>query len=463
MEIIDRLESEVRSYCRTFPTVFTRAEGAHLFDRDGRRYLDFFVGAGALNYGHNHPVLRQRLIAYLERGGIAHSLDMATEAKIEFLTAFEHRVLRPRDLRYKVMFTGPTGTNAVEAALKLARKVTGRTQVVSFTNAFHGVTLGALAATDNAQKRSAAGVPLGHVLRAPYHGYLGPEVDTLAQLEEMLSDGSSELEKPAAFLVETVQAEGGVNVASIPWLRGLDALARAHGALLVVDDIQVGCGRTGAFFSFEEAGVEPDIVCLSKSLSGFGLPLAIILLRPELDVWQPGEHNGTFRGNNLAFVTATAALEHFWSDDHLADQINDKAAIVRTRLMRVAQAGDGDAVVRGRGLILGLAFSEPAPAERARRAAFEDGLVVETAGPDDQVLKLLPPLTITCDELERGLDILEHAVSTARGYGGGGTSRRPARKEGDRQGSAQTPGSAPSPGLAHTPGPGGPPSGAGEV
>jgi diaminobutyrate-2-oxoglutarate transaminase len=457
MEIIERLESEVRSYCRSFPAVFSRAEGAHLFDAEGRRYLDFFAGAGALNYGHNHPLLRQRLLAYLERGGIAHGLDMATEAKIEFLTALEQHVLRPRELRYKVMFTGPTGANAVEAALKLARKVTGRTQVVAFTNGFHGMTLGALAATDNALARSAAGVPLEHVLRAPYHGYFGPEVDTLGQLEEMLSDGSSGLDKPAAFLVETVQGEGGVNVASSRWLRGLEALARDRGALLIVDDIQVGCGRTGAFFSFEEAGLEPDIVCLSKSLSGFGLPLAVTLLRPELDVWRPGEHNGTFRGNNLAFVTAAAALEHFWSDDRLTDLIKEKAAIARTRLTSVAEVGDGDAVARGRGLILGLAFAEPARAERARRAAFEGGLVVETAGPENRVLKLLPPLTITCDELGRGLDILENAVNTARGHLRGGTSRRPARNQGDR------PSSAPSPGPGEVPGPRRAPSGATEL
>jgi diaminobutyrate-2-oxoglutarate transaminase len=411
LEIIERLESEVRTYCRSFPTVFARAEGAQIFDRSGRAYLDFFAGAGALNYGHNHPALRDRLIEYLQGSGIAHALDMATEAKCALFEAFENHILRPRDLHYKLMFPGPTGTNAVEAALKLARKVTGRTHILSFTNAFHGMTLGALSTTGNAGKRAAGGVPLGHVVRAPYDGYFGPDGNTLGQLEAMLADSSSGLDAPAAFLVETVQGEGGINVASAPWLRGLAQLAHKYGALLIVDDIQVGCGRTGGFFSFEEAGIVPDIVCLSKSLSGFGLPLALVLLRPGIDVWKPGEHNGTFRGNNLGFVTATAALELFWADDHLSDETMAKAAIVQTRLGRIAEAHG--ATVRGRGLIQGIAFPDVSIARHAAQAAFERGLVIETAGADDQVLKLLPPLTITCDELERGLDIIATAVETA--------------------------------------------------
>jgi diaminobutyrate-2-oxoglutarate transaminase len=411
MKIIERLESEVRSYCRSFPAVFTRADGCHLHDADGRRYLDFFAGAGSLNYGHNHPVLRDALIEYVAGGNIVHSLDMATEAKCRFLAALETRVLRPRDLRYKVMFPGPTGTNAVEAALKLARKVTGRTQVVSFTNAFHGMTLGALAATGNASKRAAAGVPLSNVIRAPFDGYFGTEIDTLEHLDAMLADRSSGLEAPAAFVIETVQAEGGVNVASEKWLRGLAALARDAGALLIVDDIQVGCGRTGAFFSTEEAGIVPDVVCLSKSLSGFGLPFAITLLRPELDVWSPGEHNGTFRGNNLAFVTATAALEHFWADEHLSEGVEDKAAIARARLGRLAARLGGE--VRGRGLILGLALADARLAGAIAREAFDLGLVIETAGARDQVVKVLPPLTIEVDQLTSGIDILEEAATRA--------------------------------------------------
>jgi diaminobutyrate-2-oxoglutarate transaminase len=412
MKIIEQMESEVRAYCRSFPTVFDRADGSFLYGTGGRPYLDFFAGAGALNYGHSHPVLREALLAYLMRGGVVHSLDMATEAKIAFLRSFEQRVLAPRDLHYKLMFPGPTGTNAVEAALKLARKVTGRTQVISFTNAFHGMTLGSLAVTGNASKRSGAGVPLEHVTRMPFDRYFGPEVDTLDHLRALLADRSSGVDAPAAFLVETIQGEGGVNVARAAWLRGLAQLAREAGALLIVDDIQVGCGRTGTFFSFETLGCSPDIVCLSKSLSGFGLPFALTLLKPELDVWTPGEHNGTFRGHNLAFVTATAALEHFWSDARLGEQVQERSAVARSALRSIADQRGVE--LRGRGLILGLAFADPAVAQRAAHYAFERGLLIETAGANGQVLKLLPPLTLSSDELAQGLDIIQQVVMRAQ-------------------------------------------------
>lgn len=411
MEIIHRLESEVRSYVRSFPTVFARAEGSCLYDQAGRRYLDFFAGAGALNYGHNEPHLKQRLLDYVAADGVTHSLDMATDAKLGLLSALERHILRPRDLRYKVMFPGPTGTNAVEAALKLARKITGRTNVVSFTNAFHGMTLGALAVTANGGKRGGAGVPLGAVSRAPFDGYYGPDVDTLAQLELLLSDGSSGVDAPAAFIVETVQAEGGVNVAGERWLRGLAQLAREAGALLIVDDIQVGCGRTGPFFSFEEIGIQPDMICLSKSLSGYGLPLAVTLMRPELDAWAPGEHNGTFRGNNHAFVTARAAIERYWTDEALSDDVDRKAGVVAGALDELAQRWGGER--RGRGLIQGVAFDDGELARKASAAAFERGLVIETAGAGDEVLKLLPPLTISDAELAEGLSIIAAAVAAA--------------------------------------------------
>ncbi len=410
-EIIDRLESEVRTYCRSFPTVFTRAEGVTLYDRGGKAYLDFFAGAGALNYGHNAPFMRERLIAYISDCGIAHSLDMATEAKCAFLETFERTILLPRDMRYKLMFPGPTGTNAVEAALKLARKVTGRTGIIAFTNAFHGMTLGSLSATGNATKRGGAGVDLSHVTRMPFDGYLGEGVDTLDYLETFLADPSSGVSAPAAFIVETVQGEGGVNVASVGFLRRLASIAKKHEALLIVDDIQVGCGRTGPFFIYEKLGITPDIVCQSKSMSGFGQPFALTLIRPELDQWSPGEHNGTFRGNNLAFVTATAALEHYWQDDALSCAVQHNAELIAERLRKLATRVG--ATVRGRGMIQGLAFSEPEVSCAAVGEAFQRGLIVETAGPNDEVVKLLPPLTIDQISLERGLGILEASVRAA--------------------------------------------------
>ncbi len=411
MKVFEQLESEVRSYCRAFPAVFSSARGHLLRDESGREYIDFFAGAGALNYGHNHPVLKRRIMEYLSDDGITHSLDMATEAKRSFLQALHSLVLAPRGLPHKVMFPGPTGTNAVEAALKIARTVTGRSNVIAFTNAFHGMTLGSLAVTGNAGKREGAGVALGNVARMPFHGYLGSELDTIDLLEQYLSDTSSGMDPPAALILETVQAEGGVNVATIPWLRRLGNVLSRFEVLLIVDDIQVGCGRTGSFFSFEAAELEPDIICLSKSLSGYGVPLAVTLLKPELDLWEPGKHNGTFRGHNLAFVTATAALEHFWEDGGLTEDVKRRGRIVQEKLRRIAADHGGH--VRGRGLIQGIEFPDIETAREVSRAAFARGLVVETAGRQDEVLKILPPLTIPDSELERGLGIIADCVEQA--------------------------------------------------
>jgi diaminobutyrate-2-oxoglutarate transaminase len=413
MRTFETLESEVRSYSRSFPTLFTRARGARLNDQTGRDYIDFFAGAGALNYGHNNPALKRRVIEYLESDGVLHSLDMATAAKEEFLERFHSTILRPRGLDYRIQFPGPTGTNAVEAALKLARKVTGRQNVVYFTDGYHGMTLGALAVTGNASKRAGAGVPLGHTVPMPYDGYLGPGVDTLDYFEALLGDPSSGLDLPAAVIVEPIQAEGGVNVARAEWLARLGELARRHGILLIADEIQVGCGRTGPFFCFESAGLKPDLVVLSKSISGLGLPMALVLIRPDLDVWKPGEHNGTFRGNNLAFVAGAAALA-YWEDDGLTREVQAKGERVRERLGRIAAAHPESAVeVRGRGLIQGLAFRSGEDAVKVARGAFERGLIIETAGPRDQVLKVLPPLLIERADLDAGLDIIEESAAAA--------------------------------------------------
>jgi diaminobutyrate-2-oxoglutarate transaminase len=387
------------------PRQFRRAEGSWMHDDSGGCYLDFLSGCASLNYGHNHPKLKAALLDYISDDGIAHSLDLHTEAKAEFLEAFESLILRPRRLDYRMMFTGPTGTNAVEAALKLARKITGRQQIIAFTNGFHGMTLGALACTGNAGKRGGAGVPLDHVSHEPYEGYYGPEIDTVDMLERRLADPSSGLDTPAAFLVETVQGEGGLNAASGRWLRRLAGLAKRYGALMIVDDIQAGCGRTGRFFSFEDMGFTPDVITLAKSLSGMGLPLAVTLFRPEFDQWSPGEHNGTFRGNNHAFVTATAALRCFWVDDAFERDIRRRGAYLGQRLE--ALAADLALGVRGRGMMRGLNVGSGEIAGEITADAFARGLVIETSGPYDEVVKVLAPLTIDDVALAQGLDILE--------------------------------------------------------
>ncbi len=413
LKIFDRMESEVRGYIRSFPVIFAKARGSELFDENGRRYIDFFSGAGTLNYGHNNPILRERMVDYLESDGVVHGLDMATSAKKYFLQTMDRLVLKPRGLDYKLQFTGPTGTNAVEAALKLARQIKGRQNVISFTHGFHGVSGGSLAATANQKFRKAAGVALGNTSFMPFDGYFGPDVNTMAYLERMLDDPSSGLDHPAAVIVETIQGEGGVNVASHRWLRELERLCRRHDMLLIVDDIQVGCGRTGHFFSFEAAGISPDIVTLSKSLSGFGLPMSLVLLKPDLDIWEPGAHSGTFRGNNLAFVTAAQAIETYWSDTSLSDEIATKEQIVRDWLENLVHSyRETSLEVRGRGLIQGLVMPVGEDlANRIAHRAFELGVVIETSGAHDEVLKVLPALTISRQQLEQGLEVIERSTS----------------------------------------------------
>ncbi|MGI5249609.1 diaminobutyrate--2-oxoglutarate transaminase [Actinacidiphila glaucinigra] len=410
--VFETLESEVRSYCRGWPAVFDRAQGSRIFDEDGHDYLDFFSGAGALNYGHNNPVLKRALLDYLERDGITHSLDMSTTAKRAFLERFQDVVLRPRDMDHKVMFPGPTGTNAVEAALKLARKVKGRESVVSFTNAFHGMSLGALAVTGNSMKRAGAGVPLVHGTPMPFDNYLDGRVPDFLWFERLLEDQGSGLNQPAAVIVETIQGEGGINVARPEWLRGLADLCRRRDMLLIVDDIQMGCGRTGPFFSFEEAGIVPDIVTLSKSIGGYGMPMSLTLFRPELDIWEPGEHNGTFRGHNPAFVTATAALDTYWADGGSMEKQTLKRGEQAEAVLREICAEDprSGARYRGRGLVWGLEFTDPGRASRVCARAFELGLLLETSGPRGEVVKLLPALTITPEELDEGLRTLARSV-----------------------------------------------------
>ena len=424
--IFERLESNVQCYAKQFPCLIDTAQGATIRNASGKPYIDFLAGAGSLNYGHNNPLLKEALIRHIMRDGVTHSLDFHTTAKQQFLETFSDVILTPRQLDYVVQFTGPTGANAVEAAMKIARKVTGRSNVVSFTNGFHGVSMGALSATGSKSKRAGAGLPLHGTTAMPYEGYLGDDIDTIAYFERMLEDPSSGLDAPAAVIVETVQGEGGLRAASKGWLKRLEALCRKHDMLLIVDDIQAGCGRTETFFSFEEMDITPDIVTLSKSLSGYGLPFAIVLLRPDIDIWSPGEHNGTFRGNNHAFVTATAALENFWRTDEFVSDVRTKSAhldkwlnqMVRDFAPQIAEA-------RGRGMMRGLVCKDPASAAAISAKAFENGLIVELSGPFDEVIKLLMPLTIESDELDAGLNILQQALS--RQFGKLSAVRRPWR------------------------------------
>ena len=414
-KVFEEYESEVRSYCRHFPTVFTKAKGAYFYDEDGNKYIDFFCGAGAVNYGHNNPEIKKKLIEYLENDGVMHALDMYTVPKREFIETFEEKVLKPRGLNYKIQFPGPTGTNANEAALKLARKVKKRRNVFAFMGAFHGMTLGSLALTTDKSSRGGAGVPLENVTFIPAP-YMFPELDTIAYMQKLLDDDHSGIEKPAAVFLETIQAEGGIRVFDVEWLQRVRKFCDDNDILMVVDDVQVGCCRSGTFFSFERANIQPDIVTMSKSIGGYGLPLAITLFKPELDVWTPGEHNGTFRGNQLAFVAAKGGLEYMLANN-IESETRRKGELVKEFITNEILPLDSRLELRGMGLIWGIEFENinVGLADKVIEKCFENGLIIEGAGRKNSVVKLMPPLVVEDETLIEGMKIIKKAVTEELG------------------------------------------------
>ena len=419
-DVFESYESEVRSYCRNFPAVFTTAKGPFLYDEEGREYIDFFCGAGALNYGHNPDLIRDRLVEYLQKDGVMHALDMYTRPKREFIEFYEEKILKPRGLDYKIQFPGPTGTNAVEAALKLARKVKRRTNIFAMMGGFHGMTLGSIALTTDASSRAGAGVPLTNVTHVPAP-YMFPGLDTLQYIETLLTDDHSGVEKPAAIILETVQADGGIYPFPAEWLQGLRALCDRHDILMIVDDVQVGCARTGWFFSFERAGIVPDIVTQSKSIGGYGMPFALVLIKPQLDIWQPGEHNGTFRGYQLSMVAAKAGLE-LMLDQQVEAGVRQKGEIIAQYMDEIRAIAPDKIETRGLGFVWGVDLAgcdEPdAPGAASKRVldeCFRKGLIVERVGRGNAVVKVMPELLIDEAALRRGLEILKEAVGKTLG------------------------------------------------
>ena len=410
VSIFERRESEARSYCRGMPATFATDSGSEITDDTGKTYIDFLAGCSSLNYGHNDPDMKAALIEHISNDGIAHGLDLHTNTKAAFLETFEEHILEPRGMDHRVMFTGPTGANAVEAAMKIARKVTGRTNIIAFTNGFHGVTTGALSATGNSYHRGGAGTSLNGVTRMPFDGFFPGETDTADFLDAMLKDKSGGVDAPAAILLETVQGEGGLNAASPDWVKRIAELAKDHGALLIIDDIQAGCGRCGTFFSFETMGVMPDIVTMAKSVSGFGLPMAMLLVRPDYDIFGPAEHNGTFRGNTHAFITAKVAIEKFWSDDSFQNELSEKSQLIHDALADLAAMVPG-AYLKGRGLMQGVDVGSGDLAGDICSRAYDKGLIIETSGSEDQVIKVLAPLTTPKDTLRKGFNILLDAAN----------------------------------------------------
>ena len=377
-----------------------------MIDQDGKEYIDFLCGAGSCNYGHNNDYIKSKVVEYLMGDGLLHGLDMYSVAKGEFIECLENAVLIPRGYDYKVLFPGPTGTNAVEVALKIARKVKGRSNVLALMGAFHGMSLGSLALTTELRARDACGVALGNVTHVP-HPCMMPCLDTIAYMDMLLTDDHSGVDKPAALIVEAVQGEGGINVLSNEWLRAARELCDKHDMLLILDDIQTGCGRTGSFFSFERAGIVPDIVVMAKSIGGIGMPCSIALVKPEYDVLLPGEHNGTFRGFQLAFVAGKAAIEYMLEHDLESETVR-KGKIVEEFLASRLRLIDPALTFRGIGLMWGIDMGAYpcGTTQKIRKACFEQGLILELSGREDTVVKIMPPLVVYDEQLLAGLDIL---------------------------------------------------------
>ncbi|MEV6838017.1 diaminobutyrate--2-oxoglutarate transaminase family protein [Streptomyces sp. NPDC051133] len=437
-------ESSARTYARALPIVPVRARGLTIEGADGRRYLDCLSGAGTLALGHNHPVVLEAIRGVLDSGAPLSVLDLATPVKDAFITEL-FRTLPPGLAdRARVQFCGPAGTDAVEAALKLVRAATGRTGILAFTGAYHGMTAGALAASGGARDIQVARLPYPQDYRCPF-GVGGPRGAELAArwTESLLDDPKSGVPLPAGMILEPVQGEGGVIPAPDDWLRRMRQLTADRSVPLIADEIQTGVGRTGAFWAVDHSGITPDVMVLSKAIGG-SLPLAVIVYRDDLDVWQPGAHAGTFRGNQLAMAAGTATLAYV-RENALAGRASDLGARMLAQLREHTRQFACVGEVRGRGLMIGVELVEPeadgatsaeAPAtgERAltptgpdpthsprpaapelaaavQRECLQRGLIVELGGRHSAVVRLLPPLTISDEQAAAVLDRLADALA----------------------------------------------------
>ncbi|MDO4545025.1 MAG: diaminobutyrate--2-oxoglutarate transaminase [Bacillota bacterium] len=410
-EVFERRESEVRGYCRHFPIMLKDGKNSEMFDASGERYIDFFAGAGALAFGHNNPYIKKKVLEYMNTDGIIQALDLYTPITEQFFKTFEEIILEPRNLDYKIQFCNASGANAVEAALKLARKNKQRSNILACMGSYHGQSLGALAVTSGVHGRGGAGVSLDNVTFVPYATDLETEEKSLEYLRWILSDDHSGITKPAAIILEAVQGEGGIKVPSVEWLQGIRKICDDNDMLMICDEIQAGVGRTGWFFAFERAGIEPDIITVSKSIGGIGLPLSMVLMKPEIDDWSPGEHTGTFRGNQLSLIGATGLLEYY-RDNRMDVEVRRKGDLIGSFMDENIKTIDERIQVRGIGMFWGIDFSgiDSALAEKVQEEAVKRHLIADICGRNECVFKILAPITIEDEILLEGLDIISESI-----------------------------------------------------
>lgn len=431
-------ESNARSYPRRIPLALQEAHGLYVRDTQGQLFMDCLAGAGTLALGHNHPVAIEAMRQTLDSGLPLHTLDLTTPVKDRFVEDLFAALPENFARHARIQFCGPTGADGIEAALKLARIATGRKPVMSFSGGYHGMTLGTLSLMGNLGPKQALGSLMADVQFLPYpYDYrcpfgIGGEAGVDAGLhfiEQLLGDPESGVLPPAAIVVEVVQGEGGVIPAPVRWLQGLRQLTRKHGVALIIDEVQTGIGRTGKLFAFEHAGIEPDILVLSKAIGG-GLPLSVVVYREELDTWKPGSHAGTFRGNQMAMAAGAATLRHI-----ISENLPGHADVMGQRLISSLRQLQSDypclGQVRGRGLMVGVEIvsdasgdsrvpaADTALAQAIQRQCLHLGVILELGGRHGAVVRFLPPLIIQAEEIEVLVSIfqvaLEKAIAETRG------------------------------------------------
>jgi diaminobutyrate-2-oxoglutarate transaminase len=419
----DSVESNARTYPRHLPIAISEAAGSFVRDLDGNVFIDFLAGAGVLSLGHNHPELMKVVTEQL--GKLTHGLDFPTPAKEEFIRAETSMLPSALQGKMKIHFCGPTGANAVEAAIKLCKTATGRGDIISFQGGFHGSSAAAMALTGLLEQKSPISNPMPGVHFFPYSYCtrcpvgLTPETcstNCATYLDHSLHDNLGGIPLPAAVILEMVQGEGGVIPATVEFVQKVRAVTHELGIPLIVDEVQTGCGRTGTWFAFEQYGIEPDVIVASKALSGIGLPVAVIFYNKSLDVWAPGAHTGTFRGNQLAFAAGAAAVQIMHREDILGNvrARGDQIARLFAPLKQNPWVRD----VRGRGLMWGIEMADPATGKPAgdlardiQTSALGRGLILECGGREDCVVRLLPPLNVTEETVNTGCELLREAIN----------------------------------------------------
>ncbi|MGE7765350.1 aspartate aminotransferase family protein [Peribacillus sp. NPDC096540] len=427
-------ESNARSYPRRLPMAIDQAEGIYLTDMDGKKYIDFLAGAGTLALGHNHPAVLEVMENVLKAKRPLHTLDFTTPIKEQFVDEIFECLPEEFRKNAKIQFCGPTGGDAIEAALKLVKTATGNRSILSFQGAYHGATHATMSISGNTKpKEKIQGLmPDVHFLPYPYQyrcpfGIGGEESHKISSqyIENLLNDPESGLLAPAGMILEAVQGEGGSIPAPIPWLKEIRRITKERGIPLIIDEVQSGIGRTGKMFAFEHAGIIPDVLVLSKAIGG-SLPLSVVIYNKDLDLWSPGAHIGTFRGNQLAMAAGTATLK-FMKETNLVEHAAKMGEILKNILKDlqkdIQQIGD----VRGRGLMVGVELvnhlepqnsngSYPANSELAstiQQECFQRGLILEVGGRHGSVVRFLPPLIVMESQLREATAIFEEAVRAA--------------------------------------------------